>query len=144
VAQSTPNLPAVIPPQQPGALAKVKSEQFIHILKTDHKYDIVSEIVQHMQEIKRAKKIKPLEKHRMLMNYNLTLLSYCLPKIKIVEDDRNDTGGGVIFNIKIGGDGEQKAKIKKAGQGKTGINITIPTKKNKDGTYVVDPSDPTD
>ena len=139
-----PNPPAVIPPQKPGALAKVKSEQFINILKTDHKYDIVSEIVQHMQEIKRAKKIKPLEKHRMLMNYNLTLLSYCLPKIKIVEDDRNDTGGGVIFNIKIGGDGEQKAKIKKAGQGKTGINITIPTKKNADGTYTVDKSDPTD
>jgi hypothetical protein len=144
VAQPTPNPPAVIPSGTPGALAKKLSDQFIEILKTDHKYDVVAEIILHMKEIKRAKKIKPLDKHRMLMNYNLTLLSYCLPKIKVVEDTRDNDGSGIIFNIKIGGDGEQKAKIKRAGQGKTGINISIPTTKNKDGTYTVDKSDPTD
>ena len=139
MAQSTPNLPAVIPTSTytAGALAKKQSEQFIEILKTDHKYDIVAEVVKHMKEIKRAKKIKPVEKHRMLMNYNLTLLSYCLPKIKVIEDTRDNDGAGVVFNIKIGGDGEQKQKIKRAGQGKTDINITIPTVKNKDGTYTV-------
>jgi hypothetical protein len=55
----------------------------------------------------------------------------------VVEDTRDDTGAGVVFNIKIGGDGDQKAKIKKAGQGVTGVNITIPTNKNSDGTYTV-------
>jgi len=62
VAHKRPNPPATIPPA-PVAIAKQKAEQLITILKTDHNYDIVSEIITHIKELKRAKKIKPLEKH---------------------------------------------------------------------------------
>lgn len=142
--QPTVNTPAVSPKtppirrDKPGLIEKQKSEQFIEILKKDHSYDIVAKIIERMQMIERAKKLKPPEKYRLLQAYDLALLSYCLPKIKVVEDNRDDTGGGVIFNIKIGGEDDQKKKVRKAGQGKTSINIAIPTKQNKDGTYTVD------
>jgi hypothetical protein len=141
------NLPTVKPKAQPpGKIAKKNSEKFITILKTDHGYDIVAEIVKHMQEIKRAKKIKPQEKHRLLQNYNLTLLSYCLPRIKIQENTGDDNGKGVTFNINIGGE-EQDSTMKSAGAGtikkskQKGVNISIPTKKNKDGSYSVSKPD---
>jgi hypothetical protein len=129
--------------QPPAKIAKKKSEQFINILKTDHHYDIVSEIVKHMGEIRRAKKIKPTEKHRLLQNYHLTLLSYCLPRIKIQETIGDDTGKGVTFNINIGGEDP----LKTAGAGtinksKTrGVRVSIPTQKNKDGSYSVTASE---
>jgi hypothetical protein len=145
-----PNKPpttAVVPsnPAPPPA-PKVVQTQFINILKTDHNYDIVAEIIKHMAEIKRAKKIKPLEKHRLLKDYHITLLSYCLPRIKIQETIGDDTGK-VIFNINIGGDDNTGGTLKKAGgKGKrkknTGANITVNTTKGKDGTFTV--TDPTD
>jgi hypothetical protein len=78
------------------------------------------------------------------MNYNIVLLSYCLPKIKVTEtDDGSNAGGkGVIFNIQIGGSGGDKDSLKGAGHGvvtksRAGVSVTIPTKKNKDGSFTV-------
>jgi hypothetical protein len=138
VAQPTPKNPPAKTPK-PGALAKQKSERFIHILKDDHNFDIVKKIVDHMGQIERAKKIKPLEKHRLLQNYYLTLLSYCLPKIKIQENVGDDTGKGVVFNIKIGGEAQPgKTKLKSAGKG---VHVSVPTKQNADGSYSIDNDD---
>ena len=118
--------------------ADKKQTQFIDILRTDHKFDLVQRIVEHMGEIKRAKKIKPQEKHRLLQNYYLTLLSYCLPKMKVVEDNTNKNAKPMNFTINIGG---SKAEAKKK---KAGMSITIPTKKHSDGSFSVNQSDPTD
>jgi hypothetical protein len=144
VAQPTLNNPPVptTPVTTPAKIHKREQREFIQILSSDHNYDIVAEIITHMQEIKRAKKIKPLEKHRLLKDYNLTLLSYCLPKIKVVETDSGGgTGSGVIFNIQIGGsgdsDGPGDAGNGRVTKGKKGVSVSIPTKKNKDGTYTV-------
>jgi len=131
---------ANVPAKRPGhavAAAKDKQTKLIDILKTDHHYDIVKEIIDHINMLKRAKKIKPLEKHRMLMNYNLTLLSYCMPKMRVVEDNTDKNSKPMNFQINIGTP-EPAApgtpnKPKKAG----GVSITIPTKKNTDGTYSV-------
>lgn len=130
------------PPTPPCKIAKKNSERFITILKTDHGYDIVAEIIKHMSEIRRAKKIKPQEKHRLLQNYNLTLLSYCLPRIKIQENIGDDKGKGVTFNIQIGGEEPDKnAGAGTISKSKRGVNIVIPTKKNKDGSYSVKKGD---
>jgi hypothetical protein len=120
--------------------ADSKQTQFINILKTDHNFDLVKKIVDHMGMIERAKKIKPQEKHRLLQNYYLTLLSYCLPKMKVVEDNSDKNKNPMKFTINIGGTAEKPKAPKKAG----GVSITIPTNKNKDGSYSVSNSDPTD
>ena len=137
------NPPATVKPT-PLSTAKKKTAQFIEILKTDHQYDIVSEIITHIKELKRAKKIKPLEKHRMVMQYNITLLSYCLPKMKVTEDSSKDSiGKGVTFNISIGGGEEHPNKPKSAGKGtvskgaRTGVSVKIPTTINDDGSITV-------
>ena len=72
VAKSTATLPA--------AVASDKQTKLIDILKTDHKYDVIKEIIEHIQMLKRAKKIKPLEKHRMLINYNLPCCPTVFPR----------------------------------------------------------------
>ncbi len=133
-------LPATTGPK-PGAVAKTEQVKLITILKDDFKYDIIKEIVDHIRMIKRAKKIKPTEKHRMLMNYNLTLLQFCMPKMKLVEDAKDD-GKPISFQINVPivnnpapvpmPTGNPKAK-----KGKGGISITIPTVKNSDGTFAV-------
>jgi hypothetical protein len=127
---------ANVPATSTGHAVAKKDEQtkLITILKNDFKYDIVKEIIDHIKMIKRAKKIKPLEKHRLLYNYNVTLLSYCMPKMKIVEDN-TDNGKPMNFTINIGGDADTQPAPKKAGKG--GVSITIPTKKTKDGSYSV-------
>lgn len=119
-----------------------KNVRFIDILKTDHGFDIVKEIIDEIKFVKRAKKIKPQEKRRLLNSYYLTLLSYCVPKQKIIEDNSGNTGGkGVVFNIKIGGD--QPADPRNAGKGtvkkdkKKGVSITIPTNQKADGSYEI-------
>lgn len=139
----TPTNSKALTPAATRKLAKNKADKkqtkLITILKDDHNYDIISEIVTHMKEIKRAKKIKPLEKHRMLMNYNLTLLSYCMPKLKVLEDDRSKTGDKIQFNINVGGNTEvtpnQKGGIP-APSG--GVNISIPAVKQIDGSYGIE------
>jgi hypothetical protein len=139
--QTLKNPPATTPTA--GAIAKQTAKKLISILLDDHNYDIVAEIITHIKELKRAKKIKPLDKHRMVMNYNITLLSYCVPKMKIIEDNTANTGGkGVVFHIQIGGT-DGPADPRNAGHGtvlkdkKKGVSINIPTQKNKDGTYTV-------
>lgn len=139
-----PSTTALVPstPAPPPAQKK-KQTQFINILKTDHNYDIVAEIIKHMDEIKRAKKIKPLEKHRLLKDYHITLLSYCLPRIKI-QENVGDDNGKVVFNINIGGDDNTGGTLKKAGgkgakrKKSTGASITVNATKGKDGSYSVD------
>lgn len=128
-------------PATPGQLAKSVQTQFINILKTDHNLDLIKEIVDHIGMIKRAKKIKPQEKHRLLQNYYLTLLSYAVPKMKVVEDN-TDRSNPINFQINIGGTPTTSKRAKKPIKG--GVNITIPTSKNKDGSFSVDNNDPTD
>ena len=140
------NPPAVTSPAPPPANKRIQKKitRFIEILQDDHNFDIIQEIVDHMGVIKRSKKLKPLEKHRMLMNYHVTLLSFCVPKMKIIEDDTRDTvGKGVVFHINIGGSDDKDAGPASAGQGKIskdkrkGVSITIPTVVNDEGTYEV-------
>jgi hypothetical protein len=141
VAQSTPNVPAKTP--TPAAIAKQTAKKLITILQDDFNYDIISDIIDTMAMIKRAKKIKPLEKWRLIKDYQLTLLSYCMPKMKIVEDNSADTGGkGVVFHIQIGGT-KDTVDPRIAGLGRVrkdkrkGVSVSIPTQKNSDGTYTV-------
>jgi hypothetical protein len=141
VAQSTPNVPAKTP--TPTAIAKQVAKKLITILEDDFNYDLIADIIESMASIKRAKKIKPTEKWRLIKDYQLTLLSYCVPKQKIVEDNSADQAGkGVIFHIQIGGTSDS-ADPRKAGSGKVlkdkkkGVSISIPTQKNKDGSYSV-------
>lgn len=123
----------------PIAKAADKAQtQFINVLKTDHNFDLIKKIVDHMQMIERAKKIKPQEKHRLLQNYYLTLLSYCLPKMKVVEDNSDKNKTPMKFTINIGGTVEKPKAPKKAG----GVSITIPTNKQSNGTYSVDNPEP--
>jgi hypothetical protein len=128
-----------------------KNVRFIDVLKNDHGFDIVKEIIDEIQFVKRAKRIKPQEKRRLLNSYYLTLLSYCVPKQKIVEDNSGSSGGkGVVFKIQIGGPVEPD--MRQAGKGtvkksKTkGVSISIPTQLNADGSYEIDSkdTDPTD
>jgi hypothetical protein len=142
----TSNVPATTKSSLPAKQSKDKQKKLINILKDDHHYDIVKEIIDHIQMLKRAKKIKPIEKHRMLMNYNITLLSYCMPKMKIVEDDTKDNSKPFNFQINIGGDPNQKRPVgrPKGSTKKNNVSITIPTKKNDDGSYSVTTDDPTD
>ena len=122
----------------PAAVASEKQTKLIDILKTSHKYDIIKEIIDHIQMLKRAKKIKPLEKHRMLINYNLALLSYCVPKMRVVEDNSDRDSRPMNFQINIGGTttGQLPASTKR-GSSSSSVNISIPTKKHKDGSYSV-------
>jgi len=123
-----------------AALTQAQNTQtrFITILKTDHKFDLMKKIVDHMGQIERAKKIKPLEKHRLLQNYYLTLLSYAFPKMKVVEDNNDRNNKPMNFQINIGGPAPEEPK--KAGRpvaSKAGVSITIPTVKNTDGSYSI-------
>lgn len=131
-------------PTTTKAVEKASQKRFIDILKTDHNFDIIKEIVDHIKLIKRSKKLKAKEKHTMISNYHLTLLTFCVPKQKIVEDRQDDSGKGVVFNINLGGEPEPQPKTKrvkgKASKPKTGINITIPTRQAADGTYSIDES----
>ena len=142
MGQPTTNTAVTVRKPTPGAIAKQTSKKLITILKDDFNYDVVKDIIDTMAMIKRAKRIKPLEKYRLIKDYQLTLLSYCLPKMKIVEDTSADAGGkGVVFNIKIGGS-DEPADPRGVGQGKVrkgakGVSISIPTKKSKDGTYTI-------
>lgn len=128
----------------PGTVqAYDKNVRFIDVLKNDFGFDIVKEIIDEIQFVKRAKRIKPREKRRLLNSYYLTLLSYCVPKQKIVEDNSGNTGGkGVVFKINIGGPVEPDPR--QAGKGTVrkskskGVSITIPTQVNKDGSYEID------
>ena len=123
-----------------AALTQAQNTQtrFITILKTDHKFDLMKKIVDHMGQIERAKKIKPLEKHRLLQTYYLTLLSYAFPKMKVVEDNNSANSKPMQFQINIGSPAPPEPK--KAGRPKAaqaGVSITIPTVKNTDGSYSI-------
>ena len=136
---STPQLPAAtgVNSHPIAKAADEKQTQFINILKTDHKFDLITKIVEHMGMIERSKKIKVQEKHRLLQNYYLTLLTYCLPKIKVVEDNTDRNSKPMNFTINIGGTEAEPNPKKKAG----GVSITIPTKRNKDGSFSVSKDD---
>jgi hypothetical protein len=148
VAQPIANPPVPTTPATPVAIAKQVQRQLITILEQDHNYDVVAEIVKHIRELKRAKKIKPLDKHRMVLSYNTILLSYCMPKMRVTEDNSaNPQGKGVIFKINIGATNEppdpRKAGAGKVLKDKKGVSVSIPTQLNKDGSYSID-SDPID
>ena len=83
--------------------------------------------------IKRGKKLKPLEKYRLIQTYQLAILSYCIPKMKVLEGEKG-AGDKVNFTINVGGVEEPNPGKKPKG----GVNITIPTVK-KDGVYSVNP-----
>ena len=106
--------------------------RFIQILKDDFKFDLIKEITDHMGVVKRSKKLKPEIKHRMLQSYYLKLLEFCVPKLK-VQEGAKDTGDKIQFNIQVGGD-PTAGPAKATG----GVNITIPTKKQSDGSFTVD------
>lgn len=107
--------------------------RFIQILKSDFHFDLIKEMVEHMGVVKRSKKLKPIEKHRMLQTYYTTLLSFCVPKLKVQEGSK-DTGDKVNFTINIGGE----ETTMKSAKPKGGVNINIPTRKDSSGTYTVD------
>ena len=108
--------------------------RLIQVLKDDFDYDVIQEIITMIGIIKRGKKLKPLEKYRLIQSYQLALLSYCVPKMKVVEGERG-VGDKVNFTINVGGDTTEPV-VKKSG---AGVNITIPTVRNKSGQFVPDP-----
>lgn len=133
-----------ITPAGKAAVAKATQTKFANILKTDHSFDLVKKIVDHMGQIERAKKIKPLEKHRLLQNYYLTLLSYAFPKMKVVEDTSDRNKKPMNFQINIGTPTAPEPAPKRPGRprkSKGGVSITIPTVKNSDGSYSLDNKD---
>jgi len=145
VAQPTSNPPSISANISGGSKQltglKGKQKRFITILQDDFQFDIIEQIVKHMKQIDRAKKIKPLDKARLLQNYYLTLLSYCIPKMKILEDDRSKTGDKIQFNISVGGSNPQANPSQKGGTpaaSASGVHITIPTVKQPDGSFSVD------
>lgn len=119
---------------------KTSQKKFIDILEKDHGFNIVSEIVEEIRMIKRNKRIKGLDKRRLLKDYYLTLLTFCVPKQKVVEDSPRDKKKGLIFNINVGGPSTASSSPQPAGAGKvsTKMNIDIPTVQTKDGMYYVD------
>ena len=132
------------------ALAKTltgKQKRFITILQEDFNFDIIQELVEAYGVVKRAKKLKPVEKHRLIQTYLLTILTFCVPKMKITEEAK-ETGDKIQFNINIGGPiaptGKQKSSAQhnnRKGSTKSsvgGVNITIPTVKQADGSFAVD------
>jgi len=131
-----------ITPAGKAAVAKATKTQtkFIDILKTDHKFDIIKKVLDHIGMIDRAKKISPLDKHKLLQTYYLTLLTYCLPKMKLVEDNTDKNSKPMNFQINIGTPAPTPAPGKpgrpKKSQG--GVSITIPTRKASDGSYSID------
>jgi len=127
------NLPA---PTGSKSLAGLKGKQkrFITILQDDFNFDIIERIVKHIGVIERGKKLKPIDKHRMLQNYYLTLLTFCIPKMKLQEDRGDKLGDKVNFSINIGGTPVDNDKAPPKG----GVNISIPTVKDADGSYAVD------
>lgn len=134
------NLPTVkTPAQTPARKAKEYSTRLINILKDDFQYDVIKDIITTMDYIRRAKKIKPLDKYRLLKDYQLSLLSYCMPKMKVIEDNSADAGGkGVIFNIQIGAPEDNLKKAKgSVSKSKKGVSVSIPTKQQDDGTFVI-------
>lgn len=134
---STNNPPATVAGSKSVAGLKGKQKRFIAILQDDFNFDIIERIVKHIQQIERAKRIKPLEKARMLQNYYLTLLTFCIPKMKLQEDN-GDKKGNVQFNINVGGTPIDPNSQTVQG----GVNIVIPTKKGANGSYTVDPTLP--
>lgn len=116
---------------------KGKQKRFITILQDDFNFDIIERIVKHIKVIERSKKIRPPEKHRMLQNYYMTLLTYCVPKMKLIEDNTSKLGDKIAFNINIQNNDTSQSQPVKSGPG-GGVNITIPTVKGKNGAYDVD------
>jgi hypothetical protein len=139
---------AVVPATGSKTLTGLKGKQkrFITILQDDFNFDIIERIVSHIGVIDRSKKIKPLEKHRMLQNYYLTLLTFCVPKMKIVEDDRDKVGDKIAFNISIGGSdgtnpsGTSTTKGAPTRAQGSNVSITVPTVKGPNGSFIVDPT----
>ena len=133
------NLPALTGSKALPGL-KGKQKRFITILQDDFNFDIIERIVAHIGVIERGKKLKPLEKHRMLQNYYLTLLTFCVPKMKIVEDNKSTPGDKILFNIQVGGNIDATAQTGKGSKPAihSGVNITIPTVKQPDGSFTVE------
>jgi hypothetical protein len=140
------NLPAPVTGSKSLTGLKGKQKRFITILQDDFNFDIIEKIVQHIGVLERGKKIKPLEKHRMLQNYYLTLLTFCVPKMKIIEDDRDKVGDRIQFNINIGDAGGTNPSGTSANNKKgtsprasgSNVSISIPTVKQPDGSFAVD------
>jgi hypothetical protein len=130
VAQQTTNPPAN-QTQTPAALHQKKQTQLITILKDDLQYDLIAEIVAHLKMLHRVKKVKPYEKHRMIFNYHSLLLGFCMPKMKIVEDNTDKNARPMNFQINVAGNNPADGKVVKP------TTISINTKKNDDGTFVV-------
>ena len=123
------SLPAQV---SPSAVAKQTQTKFIDILKTDHNFDVIAKIVDHIGMLERSKKVKVTDKHRMLQTYYLTLLSFAVPKMKVTEES-GENKTPINFQININGTDDTSPKP----AGKGGVSITIPTNKNKDGSYSV-------
>ena len=119
--------------------AKDKAVRLIDILKTDHNLDIVEYIVGEMGYIQRSKKISPLDKRRLIKDYSLTLLSYCMPKMRVTEDSSDKDAKPMLFQINIGG--PQSEESLPASTRKSTTNLTIKTNKNKDGSYSISSDD---
>ena len=133
VAQPTTNPPATTAPT-PAAVNEKKQIRLIKILKSDFNYDLIAEIVAHLRMLKGLKKVKPTDKHRMIFNYHSLLLGFCMPKMKIVEDNTDKNARPMAFAINVGGIDPSQGQLSTAKP----VNITINTKKNSDGTFTVD------
>ena len=115
-----------------------KQTKFIDILTSQHNFDLVSSIISHIGEIKRAKKIKPIEKHRMLQTYYMALMQFAYPKMKVVEDNSAGSQKPINFTISIAAPAPEHPAAKPRSKPKGyRTSITVPTYKNTNGTYTI-------
>lgn len=113
-----------------------KQRRLIVILEEDYNFDVVLEMITQYGIVKRAKKIKPTEKARLIKDYLVFIAQLCIPKEKPSEDGPI-TGDKIKFTINIDTPKPlqpDNVAAKKPG----GISITIPTIKGADGSYAVD------
>jgi hypothetical protein len=121
-----------VPASTSKALLKLGAgkARFLQILKDDFNYDVIQEIIEMIGIIKRGKKLKPLDKYRLIQTYQLAILSYCIPKMKVLEGDKG-VGDKINFTFNVGGEAPPNPHGKPVG----GVNITIPTVKKEDGSF---------
>jgi hypothetical protein len=123
-------------------LSNLKGQQkrLVVILKEDFNFDVIVEIVKQYHKVERAKRIKPLEKARLVHSYLNMLLPYCVPKQMHEKEAGPGTGDKIQFNISIGGGNPTDTLSQKGGDpdSHSNVSITIPTVKQPDGSFAVD------
>lgn len=111
---------------------KDEKKRLITILKEDHNFDVIKEMVDLYHKVVRSRMIKAA-KYKLQFQLLSKIMEYALPKLR-VEEHKNETGDQITFNILVG----QNDPSTKALPGNKPKQIDIPTKVDPDGNFVID------